>query len=93
MPILMYHYISTPPPGADVYRRDLSVAPERFRDHLDRLLGSGYQVITLDDLLYALAQGRSLRNKPDERAEGCNKNRLSLPELPARQGYGNKIED
>ena len=31
VPILMYHYISTPPAGADVYRRDLSVTPGAVR--------------------------------------------------------------
>jgi len=60
----MYHYISAPPAGADVYRKDLSVSPERFESHLKYLLDSGYQVVTLDDLLYALTQGRPLPPKP-----------------------------
>lgn len=64
VPILMYHYISEPPAGADVYRQDLSVAPARFAEHLDYLLTAGYHVIALDDLLYALALGWDLPAKP-----------------------------
>ncbi len=64
VPILMYHYISQPPPGADVYRRDLSVAPDRFESHLAYLRDAGYHVVTLDDLLYALTQGQPLPEKP-----------------------------
>ncbi len=64
VPILMYHYISEPPADADIYRRDLSVTPTRFAEHLDYLLAAGYHVITLDDLLYALAAGRPLPTQP-----------------------------
>jgi peptidoglycan/xylan/chitin deacetylase (PgdA/CDA1 family) len=64
VPVLMYHYISEPPPGADAYRKDLSVRPEQFREHLAYLKDAGYTVVTLDDLLYALAQGRALPEKP-----------------------------
>jgi peptidoglycan/xylan/chitin deacetylase (PgdA/CDA1 family) len=60
----MYHYLSVPPKGADVYRKDLSVTPERFETHLAYLRDHGYHVITLDDLLYALTQGRPLPEKP-----------------------------
>lgn len=58
VPILMYHYISTPPPGADIYRQDLSVAPESFAAHLDYLHAQGYTTIPLKDLLSYLATGR-----------------------------------
>lgn len=60
----MYHYVSQPPPNADVYRRDLSVTPERFAEHLQYLRKAGYVSVTLDDLLYALTAGRSLPDKP-----------------------------
>jgi peptidoglycan/xylan/chitin deacetylase (PgdA/CDA1 family) len=40
------------------------VAPELFESHLRRLRDDGYQVITLDDLLYFLTQGRSLPARP-----------------------------
>ncbi|MCB0114547.1 MAG: polysaccharide deacetylase family protein, partial [Caldilineaceae bacterium] len=64
VPILMYHYLSTPPAGADIYRRDLSVTPSLFAEHLDRLLAEGYTTIRLDDLLLNLTQGTPLPEKP-----------------------------
>jgi peptidoglycan/xylan/chitin deacetylase (PgdA/CDA1 family) len=64
VPILMYHYISSPPADADVYRRDLSVTPAQFESHLKYLVDAGYHAITLDDLLYALTQGRELPANP-----------------------------
>lgn len=64
VPILMYHYLSDPPPGADKYRRDLSVSPALFEQQLAYLKGQGYQSITLYDLLDHLAQGAPLPEKP-----------------------------
>lgn len=64
VPILMYHYLSDPPPGADRYRRDLSVSPALFEQHLAYLAEQGYQSITLVDLLYHLVQGAPLPDKP-----------------------------
>lgn len=58
VPILMYHYLSSPPSDADRYRRDLSVSPEQFEQHLAYLKEQGYQTITLEDLTSYLAQGR-----------------------------------
>ncbi len=60
VPILMYHYISEPLATADIYRRDLSVAPERFAEHLHRLQAEGYQAISLYTLLAHLTQGAPL---------------------------------
>jgi peptidoglycan/xylan/chitin deacetylase (PgdA/CDA1 family) len=60
----MYHYLSQPPPGADIYRRDLSVTPERFESHLAYLRDNGYHVVSLDDLLYAMTRGNPLPEKP-----------------------------
>ena len=60
----MYHYISVPPTGADAIRLDLSVTPQRFESHLKHLRDVGYHVITLDDMLYYLTQGRPLPEKP-----------------------------
>ena len=60
----MYHYVSQPPAEADIYRKDLSVSPDRFREHVAYLKDAGYAAVTLDDLLYALAQGRALPPKP-----------------------------
>jgi peptidoglycan/xylan/chitin deacetylase (PgdA/CDA1 family) len=64
VPILMYHYISTPPDTADKYRLDLSVTPENFRTQLQWLKDNGYQTITADELAGALTRGRKLPERP-----------------------------
>ncbi len=64
VPILMYHYLSVPPPDADIYRLDLSVTPNLFAAHLDRLLAEGYQTISLYALFEHLANGTQLPEKP-----------------------------
>ena len=64
VPILMYHYISDPPPDADVYRVDLSVRPRDFEDQLAYLKEAGYTSITLEDLYYYMKEGRPLPPKP-----------------------------
>lgn len=63
VPILMYHYLSVPPENADIYRRDLSVSPELFAAHLDRMIAEGYTVIPLRDLVAHLLQGTPLPPK------------------------------
>jgi peptidoglycan/xylan/chitin deacetylase (PgdA/CDA1 family) len=63
-PILMYHYLSVPPDNADIYRRDLSVSPDLFAQHLDRLREEGYTTIRLDDLLLHLTEGAPLPARP-----------------------------
>jgi peptidoglycan/xylan/chitin deacetylase (PgdA/CDA1 family) len=57
VPILMYHYISVPPPDADIYRLDLSVTPQNFRGQVAWLKESGYETISLYHLIYALTIG------------------------------------
>lgn len=64
IPILMYHYLSAPPHGADIYRQDLSVPPELFAAQLDALSSGGYTAISLYDLLAHLTQGAPLPEKP-----------------------------
>lgn len=64
VPILMYHYLSVPPAGSDIYRRDLSVTPEQFAAHLDRLQAEGYTTISLYTLHAYLTQGVPLPPKP-----------------------------
>lgn len=64
VPILMYHYISSPPADADVYRVDLSVPPDLFRQHLAYLRDTGYTTIRLEDLYAALQTGAPLPQKP-----------------------------
>jgi len=65
VPILMYHYISTPPADADAYRRGLSLPPEVFAQHLDFLQEQGYTTIHLQDLISYLQRGEPpLPEKP-----------------------------
>jgi peptidoglycan/xylan/chitin deacetylase (PgdA/CDA1 family) len=64
VPVLMYHYVSVPPADADIYRRDLSVAPDLFAAHLDAMLAAGYTTITPYQLLAHLTQGAALPAKP-----------------------------
>jgi peptidoglycan/xylan/chitin deacetylase (PgdA/CDA1 family) len=60
----MYHYVSEPPADADIYRRDLSVTPTNFEAQLAWLQSHGYESITLTDLVYHLARGWPLPDKP-----------------------------
>jgi peptidoglycan/xylan/chitin deacetylase (PgdA/CDA1 family) len=60
----MYHYISTPPEGSDNLRRDLSVTPNGFAEHLQALRRAGYTSIRLYDLYEALLTGHPLPAKP-----------------------------
>ncbi len=64
VPILMYHYISIPPDEEDVYRVDLSVRPEDFRDQMRYLAAAGYTPISLYDLNLALRWGTPLPPRP-----------------------------
>jgi len=64
VPILMYHYISVPPPGSDRYRLSLSVTPANFDAQMAYLKQAGYHAITLYDLYAYLAQGQALPEKP-----------------------------
>ncbi len=60
VPILIYHYISDPPMGADRFRLDLSVRPSMFEAHLQFLRQAGYQTVSLSDLIFYLTQGQPL---------------------------------
>ncbi len=64
VPILMYHYISTPPDDADKYRTDLSVTPENFRKQMAYLADNGFETIDLYDLSLAITNKRELPPKP-----------------------------
>lgn len=65
IPILMYHYTSVPPEDADIYRLDLSVTPQNFREQMAWLKENGYNTISLYDLAYALTIGwPSLPERP-----------------------------
>lgn len=64
VPILMYHYISDPPPRADRFRLDLSVRPSLFEAHLQYLRQAGYETVSLSDLIFYLTQGHPLPPQP-----------------------------
>lgn len=64
VPILMYHYVSTPPPGADDIRLNLSISPALFRQHLEYLRSQGYQSVSLYEVHSALTTGAPLPDKP-----------------------------
>ena len=64
VPILMYHYISVPPPDADRYRLDLSVTPDQFAAQLAWLRDNGYSAVSLDDVYLALTEGYPLPPRP-----------------------------
>ncbi len=63
VPILMYHYISVPPPDADIYRLDLSVRPREFEAQMEWLAVNEYHPIRLMDLADALWNGSPLPEK------------------------------
>ncbi len=88
VPILMYHYISELPPDADVYRRDLTVPPERFEEHLRYLQDAGYQTVTLMDLYEALELGKPLPPKPIVLTFDDGYKDALTEALPLLQAYG-----
>jgi peptidoglycan/xylan/chitin deacetylase (PgdA/CDA1 family) len=61
---LMYHYVSWLPPDPDALRRDLTVSPADFEDHLRYLKENGYNTITSVDLWWSLDTGKPLPPKP-----------------------------
>jgi peptidoglycan/xylan/chitin deacetylase (PgdA/CDA1 family) len=64
VPILMYHYISTPPEDADVYRTDLSMEPAMFEQQMAYLAENGYTPIDLYTLSLAITNKAELPEKP-----------------------------
>lgn len=64
VPILMYHYISTPPVATDKLRVNLSVPPDMFEAQMKLLVENGFTTITLFDLYEHLATGKALPEKP-----------------------------
>jgi len=64
VPILMYHYVSVPPPDADKYRLDLSVTPANFEAQMKYLAQEGYHPVRLVDLAEFLRNGKPLPLKP-----------------------------
>lgn len=64
VPVLMYHYISVPPPDSGAIRLDLSVTPDNFRKQMRWLKDNGFTTISPDQLVAALRRGAKLPTKP-----------------------------
>jgi len=64
IPILMYHYISDPPLGADDIRRDLSLPGPDFEQQLRFLVNQGYHSVSMEDMVRHIQQGTTLPDKP-----------------------------
>lgn len=64
VPILMYHYVSPLPDDADDIRRDLTIEPAVFAQHMQYLADAGYATISLYDLYDAMLFGATLPAKP-----------------------------
>ncbi len=88
VPILMYHYISELPPDADVYRRNLTVTPEHFEEHLRYLKEAGYQTVTLLDVYEALEIGKPLPPQPIVLTFDDGYKDALTEALPLLQAYG-----
>ncbi len=64
VPVLMYHYISIPPPDADAVRLDLSVTPQAFDEQMAFLVSNGYHTVRVSDVVDHLLHGAPLPEKP-----------------------------
>ncbi len=64
VPILMYHYLSSPPHDADKFRLDLSVLPSELVNQLTYLRDNGYTIVSLYDVARARAGVGQLPEKP-----------------------------
>lgn len=64
VPILMYHYVGTPPPDANRLRRGLTVDLALFLAHVQYLADNGYHTISLTQLDDALRRGTPLPDNP-----------------------------
>ena len=65
VPILMYHYVRTPPnPAYDRLGWGLSTSPADFAAQMDWLDRNGYHPVTLTDLRDYLAERRVLPDRP-----------------------------
>ncbi|MEQ8677975.1 MAG: polysaccharide deacetylase family protein [Aggregatilineales bacterium] len=64
VPILMYHYVSPLPEDADEYRQNLTISPERFREHLQYFSENNYETVSLYQLDNALNSGAPLPEMP-----------------------------
>lgn len=64
VPILMYHHIQDPPAGAKPSAWQLHVSPGEFDRQMKYLYLSSHNVVSLDNVLTALAGGEQLPENP-----------------------------
>ncbi len=64
VPVLMYHHVGEPPPGADQLRRELTVPAQAFEQQMAYLAQTGYNPISQTQLFKALYYGQPLPPKP-----------------------------
>ena len=65
LPILMYHYIRTPPsPYRDLIGYNLSIAPSVFNSQMDWLYENGYHTVTFNDVRLYWQHVEPLPSKP-----------------------------
>ncbi len=57
VPILMYHHVLPADQAKNIGASNLNVPPDIFRQQIDYLIGKGYQIIGLDELLPMIAEG------------------------------------
>jgi peptidoglycan/xylan/chitin deacetylase (PgdA/CDA1 family) len=62
VPILMYHVIANPPPGAQL--PELYVAPKTFDEQMEALRSQGYTGVSLNQVYDAWFKGGKLPQKP-----------------------------
>lgn len=63
VPILMYHHVLPADQAKSIGASNLNVPPDIFRQQIDYLIGKGYRIIGLDELLPMITAG-SLPSKP-----------------------------
>ena len=88
LPILMYHYVGPWPADADELRRNLTVRPEDFAAQMQYLHDHGYMTVSLYDLIYALALGWPLPEKPVVLTFDDGYRDVAQHVAPAVQPYG-----
>lgn len=64
VPILMYHHIQDPPPGADQLETDLTVSAGHFEEQLAHLEKLGCNTVTLEQIHAFFTEKRPLPAKP-----------------------------
>src|SRR5579862_7828933 len=64
IPVLMYHYVSTPPANADPTLLDLVVLPENFVQQMQYLKTNGFHTVTPDQVYVALTSHGNLPSNP-----------------------------